>query len=72
MEYNLVKELGRLDAPGRPILFGTTEEFLRTFGVQGIEELPSVDPVKLADFKAEAEEEYTVAAGCIKLLKLGE
>ena len=57
VEYNLVKELGRLDAPGRPILFGTTEEFLRTFGVQGIEELPSVDPVKLADFKAEAEEE---------------
>ena len=57
VEYNLVKELGRLDAPGRPILFGTTEEFLRTFGVQGIEELPVLDPVKLADFKAEAEEE---------------
>ena len=57
VEYNLVKELGRLDAPGRPILFGTTEEFLRTFGVQGLEELPSVDPVKMADFKAEAEEE---------------
>ena len=57
VEYNLVCELGRLDAPGRPILFGTTEEFLRTFGVQGLEELPSVDPVKMADFKAEAEEE---------------
>ena len=57
VEYNLVRELGRLDAPGRPILFGTTEEFLRTFGVQGLEELPAVDPVKLADFKAEAEEE---------------
>ena len=57
VEYNLVKELGRLDAPGRPMLFGTTEEFLRTFGVQGIEELPVLDPVKLADFKAEAEEE---------------
>ena len=57
VEYSLVKELGRLDAPGRPILFGTTEEFLRTFGVQGLEELPSLDPVKLEDFKAEAEEE---------------
>ena len=34
VEYNLVQELGRLDAPGRPILFGTTEEFLRNFGVQ--------------------------------------
>lgn len=57
VEYNLVKELGRLDAPGRPILFGTTEEFLRSFGVQGLEELPVMDPVKLEDFKAEAEEE---------------
>ncbi len=57
IEYNLVKELGRLDAPGRPLLFGTTEEFLRNFGVQSIEELPAVNPVKMEDFKAEAEEE---------------
>ena len=57
VEYNLVRELGRLDAPGRPILFGTTEEFLRTFGVQGLDELPVLDPVQLEDFKAEAEEE---------------
>ena len=57
VEYNLVKELGRLDAPGRPILFGTTEEFLRSFGVQGLDELPVLDPVQIEDFKAEAEEE---------------
>lgn len=57
VEYELIKELGRLDAPGRPILFGTTEEFLRCFGVQGLDELPTVDPVRLEDFKAEAEEE---------------
>lgn len=57
VEYNLVKELGRLDAPGRPILFGTTEEFLRSFGVQGLDELPMLDPVQIEDFKAEAEEE---------------
>ena len=57
VEYDLVRELGRLDAPGRPILFGTTEEFLRSFGVQGLEELPVPDPVKIEDFKAEAEEE---------------
>lgn len=57
VEYNLVKELGRLDAPGRPILFGTTEEFLRCFGVQAIDELPVLDPVQIEDFKAEAEEE---------------
>ena len=53
----LVQELGRLDAPGRPILLGTTEEFLRNFGVQSTEDLPVISPVKLEDFKAEAEEE---------------
>lgn len=57
IEYNLIKELGRLDAPGRPILFGTTEDFLRNFGVQSTEELPEINPVKLEDFRAEAEEE---------------
>lgn len=57
VEYNLVKELGRMDAPGKPILFGTTEEFLRNFGVQSLEELPAPNPVQVADFKAEAEEE---------------
>lgn len=57
VEYRLVKEVGRLDAPGRPILFGTTEEFLRNFGVQGLDELPEIDPVQMEDFKAEAEEE---------------
>lgn len=57
IEYGLVQELGRLDVPGRPILFGTTEEFLRNFGVESTDELPVISPVKLEDFKAEAEEE---------------
>ena len=57
VEYNLVTELGRLDAPGRPILFGTTQEFLRKFGVSAISELPEVSTVKMEDFKAEAEAE---------------
>ena len=57
VEYNLVCEMGRLDAPGRPILFGTTEEFLRSFGIQSIEELPVPNPEKVEDFKIEAEEE---------------
>ena len=55
--YDLVRELGRLDAPGRPILLGTTEEFLRSFGVRNLEELPDMDPVQLEEFKSEAEEE---------------
>ena len=41
LEYDLIKELGRKDAPGRPILFGTTEQFLRSFGVKNLTELPS-------------------------------
>lgn len=57
VEYNLVQEVGRLDAPGRPILLGTTEEFLRSFGVESTEELPAISPVQVEDFKAEAEEE---------------
>jgi len=57
VEYDLVRELGRLNAPGRPILFGTTEEFLRNFGVESKEDLPAIDTVKMEDFKAEAEEE---------------
>lgn len=40
IEYNLVYEAGRLDAPGKPALFATTEEFLRRFGVSSTENLP--------------------------------
>ena len=63
IEYNLIREVGRLDAPGRPILFGTTEEFLRHFGTGSLDELPAISPVKVEDFKAEAEEEARVQLG---------
>lgn len=57
IEYNLVQEVGRLDAPGRPIMFGTTEEFLRCFGVSSTNDLPMISPDKIEDFKKEALEE---------------
>ncbi len=57
VEYNLICELGRMDVPGRPILFGTTEEFLRSFGLQSLDALPVINPEKVEDFKLEAEEE---------------
>ena len=60
IDYNLVQELGRLDAPGRPLLFGTTEEFLRSFGVQSVDELPVLSPVQVEEFKQEAEAEMNV------------
>ncbi len=57
LEYDLITELGRLDAPGRPLLFGTTEQFLRCFGVKSLEELPEMSTVQLEEFKQQAEAE---------------
>ena len=53
IERDLIKEIGRLDVPGRPILYGTTEEFLRQFGLKELKELPSLD------FYNEVNEEIT-------------
>ncbi|MBF1041191.1 MAG: SMC-Scp complex subunit ScpB [Lachnospiraceae bacterium] len=60
VEYGFVTDIGRMDAPGRPLLFGTTEEFLRAFGVRSLEELPSLDAVQVEEFKKEAENEINV------------
>lgn len=57
LEFDLIRELGRLDAPGKPLLFGTTEQFLKSFGVASIDELPQASPDRIADFQAEAEKE---------------
>ena len=57
IEYNLVYEVGRLDVPGRPALFATTEEFLRRFGVGSTKELPEPAPGRIDEFRMEAEEE---------------
>lgn len=57
IEYNLVYEVGRLDVPGRPVLFATTEEFLRRFGVGSTKELPEPAPGRIDEFRMEAEEE---------------
>ena len=57
VEFGLVSEVGRMDAPGRPLLFGTTEEFLRGFGVKSLEELPELSAVQIEEFKQQAESE---------------
>lgn len=49
MKYNLVTEKGRLDAPGRPILFGTTDEFLKRFGFKGLIDLPDMKNIDTTD-----------------------
>ena len=43
VERSLIREVGRLEVPGRPILYGTTDEFLRQFGLKNLKELPSLD-----------------------------
>ena len=57
LEFGLITELGRLNAPGRPLLFGTTEQFLRSFGVKSIDDLPDIAPDRLEEFKKEAAQE---------------
>ena len=50
VERRLIKEVGRKDTIGRPILFGTTEEFLSCFGLNSLDELPSLpDPEPLPE-----------------------
>ena len=63
LEYDLIMELGRLDAPGRPLLFGTTEQFLRCFGVKSLEELPEMSTVQLEEFKQQALQEVELQLG---------
>lgn len=55
VERNLIEEVGRMDAPGRPILYGTTLNFLRCFGIATLEDLPEVDLSKLDNDPTHAE-----------------
>lgn len=43
LERNLIEQRGRLDLPGRPLLYGTTDEFLRCFGLESLSDLPELD-----------------------------
>lgn len=45
MDRNLLKESGRLDVVGRPILYSTTDEFLRHFGLDNLKQMPSIDEI---------------------------
>lgn len=53
IEYQLVEEKGRLNAPGRPVLFGTSEQFLRCFGFQSINQLPLPDEYQMEALQQE-------------------
>ena len=59
VSYDLVREVGRKEVPGRPLLFGTTQQFLRSFGIRSVEELPEPDSSHMESFREEAEEEVS-------------
>lgn len=59
VEKELVKEVGRKEGPGRPILYGTTEQFLIHFGLKSLEELPKINFESMQEAAvAELDEEF--------------
>jgi segregation and condensation protein B len=58
LSREIIEEKGRLEAPGRPILYGTTKEFLKIFGLKNLQDLPELESVQLSvEDMAEIEEE---------------
>lgn len=55
LSKGLIEELGRSEAPGRPILYGITPEFLQHFGLEGLDQLPEIDFEAMFNTPTEAE-----------------
>ena len=51
LEKNLVREAGKKDVPGRPVMYGTTKEFLKIFGLSSIADLPKLGEVDIEKFE---------------------
>ena len=47
LDFNLIEDSGKADAPGRPTTYSTTKEFLRMFGLESLDKLPSLPKYKL-------------------------
>ena len=56
----LIEEAGRLNVPGRPIQYKTTPDFLRTFGLSSLEELPPIDKIAFGEPLELSEEDSSV------------
>ena len=57
LNKKLIEEAGRLNVPGRPIQYKTTEGFLRTFGISSLEELPEIEKVSFGEPLPEEQKE---------------
>ena len=60
LNKNLIEDAGRLNVPGRPILYKTTPNFLRTFGLSSLEELPEIEKVSLGEPVIPDEEQQSI------------
>jgi segregation and condensation protein B len=56
LDKGLIEAAGRLDAPGRPMLYVTTDKFLRVFGLNALDELPETEALSVAAAQAEGSE----------------
>lgn len=56
LDKKLIEDAGRLNVPGRPILYRTTPNFLRTFGLSSLEELPVIEKVSLGEPEVQDEQ----------------
>ncbi len=70
VELDLVAEIGRKDAPGSPILFGTTQQFLRSFGIQSLEDLPELSQVQMEEFREQVEREIAADEQIVKTVQI--
>ena len=57
LDKGLIEAAGRLDAPGRPMQYVTTDKFLRVFGLKGLEDLPETEALSVAAAQTEESEE---------------
>ena len=62
LNKKLIEECGRLNVPGRPILYRTTPDFLRTFGLQSLDELPEIDLINFKSGTQQMDMETLMAA----------
>ena len=53
IDKGLIENCGRLDAPGRPMLYGTTDKFLRVFGISSVNELPEIEILRASEEQME-------------------
>ena len=62
LDKGLIEAVGRLDAPGRPMLYGTTDKFLRVFGLNSLADLPETEALDVASAAGNAAETAAEAA----------